>query len=432
MTRPKGSLNKATIERINANKPKAGVYTIELEKQIEGSAICKENMANSIINWGKKNDYPYRLIDLYNTSITHKACIDFSTNVIVGDGLDYEAMGVTSEELGSPNYQMSWLQFIKALSFDYSLYGGFAFQIIRSRGGNQYFYYPQPLETIRLEKADEEGVIKFAKISADWSDINSNPPVELPIFGFQEGESIAIGKPYLFYYKDYNPVQFYYPLPKYSAGIPAIQTEAEFEEFDKANIMNGFCAQGILQLPPVETEQEKQAMIDNIQRMFQGSKNNNSMMITFGDGTGESVVNYTPFNNASNSSVDLYKESNERCVNRICAAHGVVNKGLIGYPVDNTGFSDSGAYLQASYKLYNVNVGNTNRRTIVNAINSAFALNGIELELRLKPLNYMLDDDSKASNEPQNEDKQTDKTGGEETTEDNAVERTKGTDNATE
>ena len=70
----------------------------------------------------------------------------------------------------------------------------------------------------------------------------------------------------------------------------------------------------------------------------------------------------------------------------------IPSKSLIGYPVDNTGFSDSGAYMEAAYALYNVNVANNNRREILDVINQLFKMNGIDVEIALKPLRYKIDD----------------------------------------
>ena len=42
--------------------------------------------------------------------------------------------------------------------------------------------------------------------------------------------------------------------------------------------------------------------------------------------------------------------------------------------------------MKVAFKLYNTLIGDNNRDTIINAINKAMALNGIETELILKPL----------------------------------------------
>jgi hypothetical protein len=74
------------------------------------------------------------------------------------------------------------------------------------------------------------------------------------------------------------------------------------------------------------------------------------------------------------------------------AAHRINSKALIGYPSDDVGFSDSGAYLEEAYRLYNVNVANNNRREILDVINTLFKANGVDVAIMLKPLRYKTDD----------------------------------------
>lgn len=382
--RPKGSKNVA--------KPTGSLYTIALEKQIENSPITSVDSMYDIVKYGLKNDYPYSLISLYNTSVTHKACIDFGTNAIVGEGIDWEKMNIDNTSMQTPNYYMSWNEFIKALAFDYCLYSAFAFQIILNKDRKTYSFFPQPIETVRLEEIDEDGVINNAYICKDWTATGKYVPVKLPMFGFQDDKKIEYGQPYLFYHKQYNPVNAYYGLPVYSSCINAIQAEAQYQQWDLKNVVNGFAPAGMLTLPAVETDDERKAIINNIQSMFQGVENVNQMMITFRTNVEDKPAEFTPFvTNTSN--VNLYEAANERTINRIMAGHKIPSKALIGYPADDTGFSNSGEYLESAYALYNVNVANNNRREILDSVNNLFKLNGVDVQIELKPLRYKIDDE---------------------------------------
>lgn len=383
MGRPIGSKNKV--------KSSGGLQVLKFDKQIENAPIVR-NSAMGWVQYGSHNTYPYDLISLYNTSVTHRACVDFATNAIVGDGIDIEAMKLKDTDLQAPNYQTSWNEFIRSLAFDYVLYNAFSFQIIRSKGGGQYTFYHQPIETIRLEEADEDGVINNAYICKDWSATGKYPPVKIPMFGFQKDEVIPIGQPYLYYFKPYNPVNYYYGLPVYSSALNCIQAEAAYCVYDYKSISNGFTAVGAITLPDVETEEERRALIRDITNMFTGEQNAASFVINFRNNPEDLGITFTPFTQANNSSVNMYMDANNRTVDRICAAHKITSKALIGFPVDNTGFSDSGNYLEAAFALYNINIANGNRRAILDAINSAFRLNGIETEVILKPLRYKTDD----------------------------------------
>lgn len=388
--RPKGSLNKSTIAQ--QARSKGGVSVMKFEKQIQNAPITKVNMQYGIINFGVDNCYPYKLIDLYNTSVTHRACIDYAVNAIIGDGIDWESMQLKNGDIPNPNYSMSWNEFIRALSFDFCLYSSFAFQVIRNRDGKTYSFFPQPMETVRLEEMDSEGVINNAYLCKDWSATSKYPPIKIPIFGFQENEKIPMGEPYLFYYKRYNPVNAYYGLPIYSSALNAIQAESKFQTYDLKSVTNGFTPVGAITLPSVETDEERNAIIKNITDMFTGEQNANSIVITFRNNIEDKPIEYTPFTQ-STTNVNLYADSNERTINRIMAAHRINSKALIGYPSDDVGFSDSGAYLEEAYRLYNVNVANNNRREILDVINTMFKANGVDVTIMLKPLRYKTDGD---------------------------------------
>lgn len=397
--RPVGSTNKPKLS--------GGFEILKFEKQIENAPITNVNMQYDIINYGERNDYPYKLISLYNTSVTHKACCDFATNAICGEGIDWEAMKLNNADIQNPNYSMGWNEFIRALAFDFSLYSAFAFQVIRSKDGSAYTFYPQPIETVRLEEMDEDGVINNAYICKDWTATGKYQPIKIPMFGFQDEREIPIGVPYLFYHKQYNPVNAYYGLPTYSSAINAIQAEAAYQSWELKNVTNNFTPTGMLTLPAVENDEERRAIIKNIQSMFGGVENANALMISFRSNIEDKPVDFVPFT-APSTNVNLYDAANERTVNRIMAGWKIPSKALIGFPADNTGFSDSGSYMESAYALYNVNVANNNRKEILDVINQLFKMNNVDVEIVLKPLRYKIDDEQttiQTDNQPNGEGK---------------------------
>ena len=212
------------------------------------------------------------------------------------------------------------------------------------------------METVRLSPYDEDGQISTAWICEDWSSVGKHTPIELPMFGFQEDETIESSKPYIYVYRQYTPQNVYYSAPMYSSGLKAVQSEVEYLNYELKSISNSFVPTGLLELPPMENEKDKQEIIDEIQKMFVGSDSANSLMIAFGNGTGEQNFHFTPFQ-ASSTNVNLYEAANERTINRIMTAHRISSKALIGLPMDSTGFSNEGTLLESAYQLYNATVG---------------------------------------------------------------------------
>ena len=387
MGRLKGSLNKSTIAKMQAaNSKGGGVFLTKLEKQIEGSAITRKN-ALGWVNWGIRNNYPNLLLDLYNQSPTHRSAVNFAVQSILGNGVDFEQMQLNGDEV-VPNYAQTWDEVIKSLALDYILYGSYAIQVIMNKDGKTYSFWHMPLDKVRWSEYDEDGQITKYWICQDWTMTGNYPPFEIEALDMKDEWKLEKGKPYLYVYRTYSPTMTYYSQPHYAAAIKAIQAEIEYCNYDLKNIVNGFAPAGVLTLPEVETDEERQAIIQNVTRMFQGSDNANSVMITFRNNIEDKGVEYTPFT-ATNGNVNLYDAANQRVINRILEAHQIPNAALIGMPdLNNSGFSSEADKLEVSYQLYNKLTGNYNRMAIIRTINQMFKMNGIDTEIIMKPLNF--------------------------------------------
>ena len=378
MSRPLGSKNKP--------KTSGGLFVTNLEKQIEGTPINR-NSNQGWVKWGLKNDYPNLLLNLYSESPTHRAAIDFGVQAILGNGVDYDAMKLDSGDV-VPNYYETWDMLLRNVSLDFMLYGSYAIQIIKNKDNKTYSFYHIPLEKVRWSPYDEDGQITSYWISNDWTALGQNPAFEIPAFDMRDEQTIERGTPYLYVYKAYSPTQNYYTSPHYTASIKAIQSEIEFINYDLKHIVNGFSAAGVLTLPQVETDEEKKAIINNIQSMFQGSENTNQMAITFRTNIEDKPVEYTPFAQSINN-VNLYADSNQRCINRILSAHQIPSPMLIGMPdPNNAGFSSDADKIETAYQLYQKLTGNYNRICVIKTINQMFNMNGIETEIIMKPLKF--------------------------------------------
>lgn len=379
MARTKGSLNKP--------KTGGGFQVLKFEKQIEGSPITR-NSNQGWINWGLKNDMPNQLLNLFNESPTHHSAVLFAVQSILGNGVDFEAMKLNGDEV-VPNYSQTWDEVIKSLAMDYILYGSYALQIILNKDGKTCSFWHMPLDKVRWSEYDEDGQITSYWICQDWTMTGKFPPFEIEAFDMKSEKGLEKGKPYLYVYRTYAPTMTYYTSPHYVAAIKAIQAEIEYANYDLKNIVNGFTPAGILTLPDVETDDEKRAIINSVQSMFQGSENANNVMIQFKRNVDETGVEYTPFSNTTGN-VNIYAEANQRVINRILESHQIPNAALIGMPdIGNSGFSSEADKLEVSYQLYNKLTGNYNRMAVIRTLNQMLKLNGVDTEIIMKPLNFV-------------------------------------------
>lgn len=371
----------------------SGNYSIiKMDKQIAQTPVCR-NRNGKYIQWGAKNRHPNDLLDLYSQSPTLKACISFCVQALVGNGLDYEKMKLESTQLMA-NYEYGFEELLRRISLDYFLYGSFAINICLNRDRRTYSCWHVPLETVRCAPRDEDGKITKYFISSDWT-TPSIEPIEVPSLVMRSDEdwNLKAGENYLYVYETYSPTNTYYSCPIWSQAIKAVQSEIEMIRFDLRTASNVFCPAGAIQLPPVSDENDRQAIIDNIQKMFTSADGAQQLLISFREDSQDEPVSFTPFS-ASHDNVDLFSTSNERNVNRILSVFGIPTKALIGLPMDNAGFSSEGQMLETSFNLFCMLSGNHSRQCVVGVLNQILKANGIDVELILKPLTFLTENNT--------------------------------------
>lgn len=370
---------------------KANYALMQFDKQIEGVSITKPS-SFGWVKWGIKNDYPNQLLNLYANSPTHASCINFGVQALIGEGVDYEAMQLDSSQI-QPNYYQNWNEVLRSLALDFQLYGSYCIEIIKNKDGKSFSFYHIPLEKVRWSEYDSDGQITSYWLSRDWTNSTKYQPIQLPAFDMlEDGESIKQGQAYLYVYRPYSPLNTYYQSPHYISSIKAIQSEIEYLNFDLKSTANSFVPAGMLVLNDVETDEQRQGLVDNIQKMFVGSDNANSLMISFRSNVDDSKPEFVPFS-TSTGNINLFDSANQRNINRILSAHQIPNASLVGMPdVNGSGFASEADKLEVAFNLYNKLVGNYNRKCIVDCINSALRMNGIDVELILKPLSFLNDE----------------------------------------
>lgn len=366
---------------------------LKMEKQVANTPVCRCRN-NKWVNWGRKNLYPQDLLNLYSQSPTLKACVSFAVQALVGNGIDWDRMQVTSVQV-TANYEYGFEELLRRVSLDYFVYGSFALQIIKNRDNRTYSFWHVPMEFVRCSPRDEDGKINSYWICSDWSTTASTAPVEVDSLVMRPDEdwNLKSGVPYLYCYETYTPQNTYYSSPIWSQAIKAVMSEIEMIQFDLRSASNVFCPAGALSLPPVSDESQKQAIINNIQSMFTSADGAQQLLIAFREDADDNPIQFTPFV-AHQDNVDLFSTSNDRNINRILSTFGISSRSLIGYPEENVGFNSEGALLETAFNLYNTLSGNHSRQCIVGVLNQMLKANGIDVEIVLKPLSFLGDENS--------------------------------------
>lgn len=372
------------------------VSTLMLDKQIKNIPVCRVT-SNSWVNWGARNRFPFDLLDLVSESPTLNACINFAVTALVGGGIDYSAMNLDGSQV-RPNYRYSWDEFLRRCSRDFFIFSSFAFQVIKNRDGVSYSFYHQPMETVRCSERDEDGLITSYWICDDWSAPQKNPPIEVPSLIMRPDEewNLRSGEVYLYVFDSYQPTtNGYYSVPCWQSAIKSVMAEVEMTKYDLRQATSSFTPAGMLSLPAVDTEDQKRAILEEINKLFVGAENANALMTVFRSDNGDGEpVSFTPFT-AQQDNVDLYSNANNRAIDRIMSSFGIPQRSLIGLPEANSaGFNSEADLLRTSFELYQTLAGNHARESVVGVINDCFRANGIDVSIELKPLSFFSGDDA--------------------------------------
>ena len=168
----------------------------------------EEKKGKGYVEFGKNNDYPNYLLDLYNESPKHGSIVKSKTGYIYGKG--FEDNGVCNS-VGE-----TWNEVMKKCIKDDELFRGYYMQVIWNRVKQIQEVYHIEFSKVRVSK----DLTKFY-IKNDWADFKEKMRVY---------DAFNVNNPYgsqIFYKKEYNPTSEIYPLPSYFQGLNYIESDIE-------------------------------------------------------------------------------------------------------------------------------------------------------------------------------------------------------------
>jgi hypothetical protein len=156
-------------------------HIIELAAYNPPKAV--ENRQDAWVKYGEKNDYYKFLIDRYNNSTTNNQVINNICKLIYGKGLDAKDSFKKPNEYAQIKMLFSKDTLRKAVT-DYYLLGQFALQLIYSKNKKSIVeVHHIPMELLRPEKCNADGVIMNYYYSDNWDKLREFPATPIPTFG---------------------------------------------------------------------------------------------------------------------------------------------------------------------------------------------------------------------------------------------------------
>ncbi len=236
------------------------------------------------VKWGKKNDYPYFLIELFNGSAWHQGIVKTKTFYIAGGGLEVVTgdMQAFIENQYSP-FDMN--EIAEQLAFDFELFGAFAVKGTWNREGTRVAKW-EFLDVDAIRMTEDE---RIYYLSDDWAALNqSAEKTNLRMFPALD-ENNRVGS-FIIYYKEPSKrsrkEKGIYPKPTYNGGLTAIQTDVDIAKFHMYELQNGFKSGTLINMPSgfPESTEELNRITESIKGRTQSVEDAGEIIITFSDG----------------------------------------------------------------------------------------------------------------------------------------------------
>ena len=376
---------------MSQNKEKKYVSFAAIDQFVETNIVLPtEKVTNrDFVEWGKGNNYPGYLLDLYNNVTTLRSIINGNIDFITGDDVSILPLGERFAD-GIMNTRGDLItDIVRDLAKDYNLYGGFALQIIRDHNGdvaeiyyidmrylrsnkeNDVFYYNE-----HWEKGGRTDVIKYPKFmnNLNWASMTDEERN-------RHASSILFVK---------NVHTQVYPAPMYAASIKACEIERCIDDYHLNAIENGFTSSMIINFNNGDPGDEiKEEIEDDFNEKFSGHQNAGRIMFCWNrDRTSATTITEPKVEDFGNRYHALSTHSRQQIFSAFRA-----QPLLFGLTSDvNTGFSTE--EFEQSFKLYNRTQIRPVQRIIADAFDRIYGTKGV---LSIKPFSLESDNEQEVN-----------------------------------
>jgi len=339
----------------------------------------KEVSGKQWIEYGSDNNYFQYLIDRYNGSPTNNAIINGVIDMIYGKGL-----AATDAAQKPDEYAMLMSLFtkdcMKKVVADFKMMGNAAIQVIYNQDHSKIVKVEHiPVETLRAEKANEEGFIPAYYYAKSWDRVaqRKEVPVRIDAYGTSKA-GIEI-----LYIKPYKAGYYYYAPTDYQGSLPYAELEEEVANYHISNIKNGLAPSMLINFNNGTPTEDEQTLIEaRIADKFSGSSNAGRFILAFNDNK-ELAATIEPVQLSDAS--EQYQFLSEECTKKIMVGHRVTSPMLLGIK-DQTGLGNNADELKTASILFDNIVIRPLQEVLLDAVEEVLSFNGASLNVYFKTL----------------------------------------------
>lgn len=327
------------------------------------------------VSYGDNNDHFNELIGYYKGSTTNGSIINGLSGLIYGDGLDATDASKKPDEYAALKSLVKARE-LKKIIFDRKLLGMAAIKVSYDNGKVKSLKHWR-METLRAEKADENGEINNYYWCADWSKLKkTDKPNSFPAFGKGNGkqDEIYIVKPYV-------TGEFYYSQPDYAASLPYSELESQIGDYLINDVKGGFSGSLMVNFNNGVPSQDVQRMTNNkVIKKFTGATGDKLLFNYNKNAESATTIERLALDNAP----EHYSYLADECRNKIIVGHRITSPLLIGVREAGNGFGSNADEIETATLLMDKVVVKGFQDEILDAIDEIISINDISLDLYFK------------------------------------------------
>jgi len=358
------------------------VSVVEMSSYVKPEIVENALDTEEWVTYGEDNNYFTYVNDRYYGSPTSNAIINGMTEMIYGGGLKVEEGSDLDQDKLSEMFDEDSVMNICS---DFKRQGNASFEVLRLKGGG-FSINHLPVESLRANKVDKNGVIKGYWFSSDWEKFTDTgdedvKPVFIPSFEANPSANKSI-----FYLKNYQPNTFYYSPPDYQGALPYAELEEEIANYHISNVKNAFAPSAIINYNNgVPDKDTRDSIEQKTKDKFTGSSNAGRLLVAFNDSSDNAVTMESfQLSDAHNQYEFLSGEARKQ----LMVGHRVTSPMLFGIK-DNTGLGNNAEELDTASRLMDSTVIRPKQNAIIKAFTSVLDSYGIDVDLffeNLQPL----------------------------------------------
>ena len=326
----------------------------------------EEKKAQGYVEFGKNNDYPNYLIDLYNESPKHGAIVKGKVNYIFGKGFkDVPKPANTEGE--------SWNTLLKRCVQDGQLFGGYYLQIVYNALGNIANVFHIPFQKVRVSKDLRKFYVK-----TDWQASNYKEKARC-YDAYNPNEKT--GSQILFI-KQYNPFSDVYPMPDYFQTLNYIESDIQISRHILGNAKHNFVATKLINFNNGMPQEEEQEQVELDMKKKFANHDGDRFVLSFNPSK-ENAIDIVDLGQTSLTKED-FTNVNNLIQQEIFAGHQITSPMLFG--IKTEGQLGGRSEIRDAYEIFNNTFVNERQQAHEEVFNKLMNLAGVTGDWKIVPV----------------------------------------------